>query len=622
MLLLVAGVVADAPMLVLSALVVATTLLMRRVLALDLAVPAAVLALLGTGLLAGVAADAAGVDLLHRPILLIGVYAAWILVPVLLPRSGAGDVPPSTPYGRSAWPAYLPSAAVLLVAARSAVDERLTASWAVLGTDTGVHMVALQQVQEAGSLDYGGSGYPRAFHMLAALVSVPGRALGDPTAALGYDLRLVAASACAALALLTWTCACTVLRLAAARDVSRVVAVVAATVGASALLLMSAYVRAFVYQSATGSLLAAAVLWVLPLSALALRGARHRLLVLTLVAMTAAMLLAHLWQALALCPVLALLAYAAPRLRRPGRLLRELCPTPGLTGLLVCCAVGTAFVAVLPMLAVVADGGLGLAAIPGMSPGPPLSLQLGAAAAAVVLLRRCRSDVDRLQLGVLAGLVVALTAMLRSNGQGLDLTQYYPQKVLWFLTVFTLPVASLVGVAVLFRVVRHGWHLLGRSGRFVGVVRPVGIAAVVAVLVAFVAPVLSIKQPAALNLVRPHPSAPDVVRRLDIAREHAVGHGTAVAVPVSLGNRPLPDRDATGIISRLMSFQTGQPVNAGSPDRVCDEIRFVAADAPAVVVTALESGHLRRLMRNRGCGDVPVVQVPGGGAHPAFLPKK
>ena len=625
MALLPAAVLLDNPVLVMCALVATAVGLLSRWLPLDVAVPSAVLTVLFTALLAGVVADGLDVDLLARPRVLVVVYLAVAWAAVLVGQRGTSGAPRAVrpaPYGAVSVVAYLPALGAAATGLLHSGDERSAASWVFVGTDAGRHIGFVMDAQRSGALDYTTNGYPRAMHVLDALVSVPGRGLGSASEALAYDLRLVASTTVLALALVLWTGACLALRISDARGLARATAVTAATAGAVQLLALSAYVRDFVFQASAPSMLASVVLCGLPLAALVLRPGRQRLLVLVLVAATSTVLLSHLWQALAPAPALGLLAVLGPQLRRPRHLLRAMSPRPAVLGLAVVWCLGAALLSALPLQAIAAQGGLDLAAIPGRADGPPALLLLGAALALPGLLLLVRHDWARALLGVGAAVVGVTAVLLEANGQGLDLTQYYPQKALWFLVVLMLPLCAVVVVRPVLWSAHTGLQLLGRIRYRAQATRVVVTAVVVALLVAFVAPLLVVRQPAAEALLGLHDWAASSSRRYDIAQQHALAYAPAVAVPVSLGKSSLPDREASGIISRLMSLQTGQPTNVGDPQDVCEDVQLVAGSRSAVVVTALDRTYLRGLMERRGCGGTRVVQVPGGGADPVFLPER
>lgn len=620
---LAAGWATDNPVLVLLALVVATWLLLRRWLPTDVALPSAVLLLTSSAVVLGLVAHLVGLDLLARPVLLLGVHVVYCAIPVLLPDRGPSAALRPQPYGGGARVAYLPAVALLLVGLRQAFDERLAASWSLLGTDVARHMLYVQGLQQDGALEYTSDGYPRGLHMLLALASVPGRALDEPASALVYDLRLVAAATVLAFALLVSTAICLTLRVASCWGWSQLLAVLSGLGTGLLLLGLSSYVRAFIVQAAAPSLLAAVALWALPLTALVLRKHRHRLLALLLVAAGCTALLAQLWQALVLVPPAAAVLCVALRLRRPRELLVSLLPARGASVLVVAGVVVAVVVTLLPILSLQASGGgLAVASTVGESPGPPRALLVAALLSALVVPFLSRHDALRhVLLAQVLALLLVCALLLRATDNPLDLGQYYPQKVQWFLLVLLLPVLVLGAVDVLARLVRRTSTVLGRLGRAARVARAVTVSVTFALLFAFVLPYFVLDTPVLLSVARVNERSGDAVRRLDLALEHGHRHAPTIPVPVSIGTSDLPDRVATPLVSTLLAFQTGQPTNYGQPAQVCSDIELVAQGQPAVVVTALDAAYLRRLMSRRGCGDVPIVQVPGGGAHPMFLPK-
>ena len=176
----------------------------------------------------------------------------------------------SAPSGGYGWLAYAPAAIAAAIGLAQSFFERMPASWAFAGTDLAQHMILVQDVQRSGSLDYSTTGYPRAFHMLAAFVSVPSPPLDHPVELLSYDMRLVAAATWLSLALVLWAGITLALRLGAARRVPRLVTVGAAVLFGAGVLLTNSFVVTFVYMGAAASLLAVVVIFALPLAALGL----------------------------------------------------------------------------------------------------------------------------------------------------------------------------------------------------------------------------------------------------------------------------------------------------------------------------------------------------------------
>ena len=97
---------------------------------------------------------------------------------------------------------------------------------------------------------------------------------------------------------------------------------------------------------------------------------------------------------------------------------------------------------------------------------------------------------------------------------------------------------------------------------------------------------------------------------LDIAREQ--GARQEPVLPMFLTTKLFGDLGADYIVSKLLSFQTGQPTTFGRTGELCSDLRAVAAGREAVVVTTLDPAIVRRLLDAQHC-DVTagVVQLPG-----------
>jgi hypothetical protein len=619
-----AGVGLPNPVLVLCGLVLAASGLLMRWLPWDLAIPAAVAGLLAAATLVGLAGGFLGINLVARP---------WIVAAVLVScsaaatftagRPGPSFVTRPAPAGGFAWAAYVPAALTALIGLAQAFSERLSASWGFAATDLSAHMIIVQDIQRSGLLDYSGSDYPRAFHMLAALVSVPGAPAIRSADLVGYDLRLVAASTWLSLALLLWTGTTFTLRLGAALRLPRLVAVGAAAAFGACALITNTFIVVFVYMGAAPSLLAVAVLWSLPVAALALRGRSNRVIVLPLLAAMAVMLLAHLWQTLIVVPPLALACYAAPRLPSASSLLRHprRLGSPRRNLVVVTAALGMLAVGAIPVLSVQRAGGVALAATPGAIPPPPWLVLTLAPVAVGWLMWHCRRGWSRLYVGSLLGLLLATGLMLRGADQGLDVTQYYPLKVLWFLAIVLGPVLALCAVDLGWRVLGPLWRVLARSGQHGWVSRSALAACLALAAITLWLPAQLEHGSKAWRAVDPRshtqqsePRSTQVsAERYDIAMDYGTRYRPAVTVPVAVGLTRPSDSYGSYIVSKLISFRTGQAQSRGSSlASVCSDVEQAAGSADAVVITQMGAATLRTALQKQGCGDVRVVRIPGG----------
>lgn len=612
----------DRPMLTVLALVAALVLTADPV-PRDVAIPLAVGVLLAVAVTIGLLAQATSANALARPGPVMAALLGLSLLPAWTRRPrGQRQAPRRASTGWNGRLPYVPAFGLLVLGVWQAFDERLAASWVLLGTDAANHMTMVHVLQETGRLDYSSNSYPQGLHALAAWTGVPGQGLDGVSDALGYDIRLVASATILSWALLCATSTCLVLRFGALLRLAPGWAAAAALATGLMVAGMSSFTRGFVMQAAAPSLLAATALLGLPLTVLVVKDQRRRAQVCIGMAALATFVLANLWQALAVAPVLGLgiaaltsrsLWRSAAERRRPPRLRRRTL----IAGALVSAC---AAVAAWPVVALLKSTGVATAGIVGTAPAPPMAALALAAAGAAGLLWQARHAVARLIIGQALALVCVCGAMLVVNDAGFDLTQYYPQKVLWFLLLLLIPSGTLALAVVGRSVTGAVSRSLGRLGPAAGVARATALSLVGAFTIAFLAPPLFVATPAVAALVAPGPQAERAWRRLDIAREHGQLHGP-VAVPVALGDTARPDLVATGIVSKLLSFQTGQPVNIGFPADVCDDVRHVAAARDAVIVTALRVDYLKRLMAARGCADVRVIRVPGGTTDEFFLPK-
>jgi hypothetical protein len=621
-----AGVAFLNPVLVLCGLVLTTTSLLMRRVAWDLALPAGVIALLAISTLVAVPAGLLDVDLLARPWILASLYIvytavgagwAWRAAPTL--------VTSAAPTGGYAWTAYACAGIAAVIGLAQSFFERMPASWAFSGTDLAQHMIAVQALQRSGSLHYSANAYPRGFHMLAAFASVPNAPFDHPLALLSYDMRLMAATTWLSLALVLWAGTTLALRLGDARGVPRPVSVGAAALFGAGLLLTNSFVVSFVYMGSAASLLAVAVIFALPLGAMGLITRRHRVIALPAFAATSVMLLGHLWQPLMVVPLLAMATYVAPALRS-GRSMLRTRSSYGLgrpLALMISASVVMLAIASVPLLSVQSAGGVALAATAGELPSVPwVVLVLGLVVAAWGTRDLLRGSA-RLQLGSVAGLLVATAVMLRGAGHGFDLTSYYPMKALWFLTIVLAPILALATVDLGCRVLRPLWRGLGRFGGLTRLCRFAFVACLSALAFTFCLPLLLgnasatwgslARFPPTRGHTDPASSGAVSAERFDVATRYGTRYAPAVTVPVAAGLSTGWDKYGPYIVSKLISFQTGQPQTGGQTGAVCADVAFATAGSEhAVVITQMDPRVVRKIMAKQGCGDVPVVRIPGG----------
>jgi hypothetical protein len=609
-----AGLALGTPVLVLIGAAAAVGLVLRRWLPWDLALPGSVLGLLVAATGAGLVADAVGLDLLAAPAL-IGAVAAFAVAAAVLTvrRARTGERWPAA----GPWWSYLPAWAAGAVGLAQTARQDLAATWVLGATDPAQHVLFLGEVQRVGALDYAAEGYPRGLHMLLALVSAPG---APPTASaelLSRDLALYATATWLSYAVVLAMGAAVTLRLGRRLGMSQRLAAAAALLLGAALLLTNSVVDAYVYMGAAPALLALCVMWFLPLLVLARgRVPAGMLLVVTAVAV---MLLAHLWQALVVVPPVALAAWAASR--PPGTPAgggRRGRPRARHAVLVVgSCALAVAATAP-PLLGVLGDGGLSRAATPGTIVAPPWSVLVLALLLAGGLVRRWQDPAVRVLLGSGLGLLVVVGLLLAGSGS-MQLGDYYPAKACWFLTVLLAPVVCLGTVAAL----PHLRALLARAtdalGRGARVFRVTGAAAVVILGFAWVAPGVLAEPRMSVRAVAPADDSRFLARQLDVAREHATRHAPAMTVPVGIVTDSPFSTAGTYVVSKLIAFQTGQPVTRGRPGSVCEDVEKASAGSRAVVVTDLDVGLLQRLMAAQGCGEVPVVGLTGSAASPTSV---
>ena len=605
--LVVVGLLAAAPFLVLCGIVLGGVSVALRRLPVDLAVPAAALGCVAVASVLGIGAGLAGIDLVASPMLLAAALVGTSVAAVVESRRSTVPRPDVGPGTRLVALAYVPAALALGSAALQAFSARAAASWAFYGTDLVQHMIILKDVVHTGSLDYVANGYPRGFHALLALVSASSTPDGGPAALLAYDLRLVASADWLALALVLWTVATLTLRLGAAWGLRPEVRVLAAALVSTGLLLTNSFIVAFVYLGAVPSLLAVVALWAVPLAVLELggRGPLSPLPVLA-IACGATAVVANLWQPLVIVPALAAAGSFAAR-RRPSPML------PGtVRGWVVALGIValSAVLSLLPLLAVVRSGGSSLASIAGATPAVP-GVVLGRTVVAMGWLVRRRSDpAARALLGAALGVLVVAAVLLHGTGK-LDITQYYVMKSLWFLTVLLVPVVALGVAAIGSAMVRAAARPIDRLGPAARVARVAVVSVVVAAFVGFVLPIAVVAGSDAWAAVSDPDGRSESARAYDVAARYGTAFAPAVTVPVEVGSGEFTNIFTTYIVSKAISFQTGQPLTDGSAFDVCWAVRTVAGPRPAVVVTTLDPAVLLPFMDADGCGDVRVVRVAG-----------
>jgi hypothetical protein len=600
------------PAIVLCGLMLALIGLFATRLSTDLAVPAAAFLLLAAAIAAGQLAHVLRVDLASSPSLLgtalVAIAMCCVLVTLRSRSSARTDwtVPPESL--RLRWVAYLPAGLAVLVGLLQLSSPRLPATWAFIGTDFAQHLLAIGDLQRGSVLDYSADPYPRGLHMLLALVSGPGLEGSRTPAALLLNIQLLASVTWLSCGLVLFIAAALVLRAGALVGMPPGVRVLAAAVTGLIPLLHNDFVAVFVFMGAASSLLALAVLLALPLAAVAAAPRMRSLLPgLFLIALSTA-LLAHLWQALVVVPAATFLfglAHRSAWTQVRSVVVRSRWSVLGL-------ALGCAALATPPLVGVLTAGGLEIAAIEGSLPSLPMPVLAAVLVAATGLVRWWAHAWARLTLGVVAGLLLMTAIMVLGAGSGTDLEQYYPLKSLWFLWTFLTPLLGTWAVLLVVTAVRTAHVMTGRFGGRAAVVRACVLASTVALLFAFVLPVLL----ASATLVREAAtgSIPEIhsARRLMLAIEHGTAHHPAVTVPIATATTPLPDAHASQTVAKLMAFQTGYPYGLGRPGALCDDVASVAGDRPAVVITDLDPAVIAGLADAQGCEDVRVVHTPGG----------
>lgn len=571
-----------------AALLVATGL--ARWLPGELALCAAVSALIAVAAVAGEAAAALHVHLPARGVLLL---PAALTAHLLLRRGSRPTARADSSRLRAL--AAVPAAGAALVGLAQLLSTRLVAAWALGGTDLAEHTVMLGQVQRVGGLDYGHDGYPRGLQMLIALCTTTG---SSSFAALSRDLRVWGAVTWLLFGLMLLASATATRQLAVAAGLPDRTAQLLGLGTAAVLLSCRSLQGAFVLMGAAPSLLAVVVIWLLVLP-----NPRSPRLNRPLLAAAAFVVLAHLWQALLVVPAtiaaVEVLALARARCLHRERLLRLT-----VAWLL---ALATAAPAVIALLR---SGGLSLAATTGNIPPVPLAGGVVTIGALVLTAVGPHRRPARLLLTAAAALLVVVGQFLRSNHNGFDLTEYYPMKVCWFVVLVSAP---LVG-ATAGRVWAAGTtavrpHLRTRSGhRLVTVTAAVLPAALV---IALALPGLVSAQSLPRQALGVGSLDDRGGRRLTLARDLAERYAPARTLPVALGLTYNVDQYGAYVTAKLLRFQTGQPATSGWVGTICTEARRVDDGHGVVVVTDLDVRLVESLTRRQGCSGLRVVRLPG-----------
>jgi hypothetical protein len=589
------GVVLSSPALTVAGLVVLCALAAPRRLDWDVAFAMAIMAALAVASVSGLVAGWADLDLSALPArtsLVAGV--AVLLAAVVVLR---GPLAPGPDVSLAAW---APAACAAALGVLQALSPNSTLAWALLGTDLAEHTIMLAEVREAGMLDYTADPYPRGLHALLAFV--PPGAATSPEALLVQDLQTWGAASWLSLAACLLALTATTARFARLCGLSRRTAALAC-VGLGAAGFTDPVVETLVLMGAAPASLAVVVLLAGVLRQLSAAWAPKSSVLLPQV--WALGVVAHLWQPLVLVPAGAALLVAWTA--RGADLRRTVLSAGGvLSGLMA------GLLAVPALLGVVRSGGTGLAAIPGEISAPPLAV-LGVALIALGARPAASAAVPALWGGLL-GSAGTVAVLLHGAGKGLDLASYYPRKGLWFAVLLIAPLAAVVLVVVARFAVRVTARAVQASGPASRVARLALPAMVVAALIGFVLPQM-VAQPwtAARAVTLPWDEGSSAKGRgmLALAADAAAREHGRVVVPVAVGDSVVFDPYSTYIVSKLMSYFTGQTQNHGRPHAVCDDVRNVAAGQSAVVVSRLTKDQLEPFMREGGCSSVPVVRAPG-----------
>jgi hypothetical protein len=574
-----------------------------------LAVPAAVLALVSTTAVAGVASSLSGL----APLADRRWCAAACAGTSLLAALGSWNGRRRSARPRSAWPdviGLVPAGLAATVAVLQGRDGgRAALPWSLATTDLAEHAIMLREVQVTGVLSYTETSYPRGLHALLALVT---NAVGGPDTmsagqSLQHDLAVWAAAVwlCTAVLLLAaWATARALLHRRQDRFSPAYAAVV------PWLLLGSlAWQGAFVQLGAAPSLLAVVALWTLPLLCVVRPRAGLSSVLLLGAAVTG--LLMHLWQALAVIPVtctgVLLLVLLGPAGRRDQVLaaVADLRRRP----LELVATVLLLASAVPPVVGTLAAGGLSQAGIPGdMSAPSPLLAAAAVMGLLLLSLDRARSTTERCAwLATTLGGLLVTSALLAGSGDLLGLDQYYPRKALWFVLTALTPLLVLPAAGAVPLLVRTRDRLPATRLLTGGAVLCAGVAGgAVLVLPGLLSPASPLRWAAS-------GSEPEGTgeRRLRLAQDYADRFGPAVTVPVELTLTRSDAQYGAYIVSKLLRFQTGQPASYGDLWSACADVRRVARGGSAVVLTDLRPGLVSQVLAEQGCPDVPVVRALG-----------
>jgi hypothetical protein len=589
--------------------------LLRRHLASDVAVIAAGLLIVGSAVVLGTVASALGLNLIAVPWLLGLVYACLVTVTAGLAWRRAGWAGPGG--CRSTQPvAFLPAAVAAATAVFQSFNVSAVQSWAFFGTDVLGHMSILAPVQQVGQLDYSASAYPRAIHMLAALSAVPGAPVDDTSTLLTYDLRLVGALAWLSLAFMLWAGVVLCLQLGPAVRLSRHAACCAAGLFGGAGLLTNTFLESFVRQGAAPSLVAMAVLFALAIVALELPRQALDLPAMAAATAMASMLLSHLWQALAIAPVFAFAAHALYLVRRDGwSAMRPPVRRALSAGATVAVA---ALLAYGPLFSVVDAGGARIAASAGELSGEPWPLLVTGLLSALGLLRWAGTPWAAAFAGTAAGLTATVAYLVIGAGGDLSaLSQWYPQKACWFLTVFLSPWLAVTVVRHSSRLVLPVWVKLARLPRGSFVVRSGLLAAVAAAAsVTWLPWQLGVSASLERAWNRYDATAPGAAAlplhhggALDLVQRHGENIPPAVAVPWRLEESSLFEAGSLRVVSDLLHFTNGQPRLMTMTDDVCERIQELSDGRPAVVLTRAPAREVRQELAEGGCPGARVVNA-------------
>ena len=246
-----------------------------------------------------------------------------------------------------------------------------------------------------------------------------------------------------------------------------------------------------------------------------------------------------------------------------------------------------------------------------------------AAVALLVLVPHLRRAWAGLLAGTALGLGVVAWSLLQGSGHPTDVGQYYPLKVLWFLTVLLAPLLAVVVTRLSAVVLAAASRLAGRLGRAAFVARAGGAAVLVAVGASLWLPyLLGVESATAATWHRAAADQRDVATpfpdwssfRYELATRFGPDDRSQVVVPyvVAVGST---DPYGTRIVSELLGFLSGRPEVLGGRATVCAEIAALAGDEPALVLTQRPVPEVRAAMADAGCaGRADVVRVsPGPG---------